>query len=99
MPIQQRFAGALLVWLVMADSVMPIVLTMGISEFVALQRLSDSERRIRFNLPEWCDPTVAARRAGRTRVTVVIGCSNDDQPEAEDTNVRREPNGGVTSPR
>jgi hypothetical protein len=84
---------------VFSEAQVPIILNLAIPEFVALQRLSDSERRSHFNLPEWCEPTVAARPAGRARVTVIIGCLAEDPPETEDADTRQEPDGGVTNPR
>ncbi len=56
----------------------PVVLELPVHEFVALQRLPDTELRRRFNLPEWCDPTIAAIQSRDARITVIIRCTTHD---------------------
>jgi hypothetical protein len=80
---RRSWLSAVISALAVADPALPIVLDLAIPEFVALQRLSDSERRSRFHLPDSCEPTIAASRARRTRVVVIIGCADPDGDDAD----------------
>jgi hypothetical protein len=49
-------------------------LTLSVGELVEIQRLSDAELRVRFGLPQSCDPVVAAMGEGRGAIAVLISC-------------------------
>jgi hypothetical protein len=51
--------------------------SMGVVEFVALQKLSDAALRGRFRLPESCNPSLSAVRGTTARVQVLITCERE----------------------
>ncbi|MBI1735500.1 MAG: hypothetical protein HYR51_10030 [Candidatus Rokubacteria bacterium] len=55
-------------------------LEMSVGDFIAVQQLTDDQRRRRFGLPDACVPTITALRAARGGVHVVVTCSDATPP-------------------
>jgi hypothetical protein len=56
------------------------------AELAELQRLSDTERRARFDLPDTCTPVIGAVKraiARSKRLIVLIDCKTADTPPSE----------------
>lgn len=54
--------------------VAPLTLDLSVAEFVELQRKSDAELRVRFDLPAGCMPRLAAVGRSRSEIVVIIRC-------------------------
>lgn len=65
-------------WVVLGQwivaSLVVIAVHTTVAEFVEIQELSGPELRERFELPDACEPSVAAMQARRERVMVLISC-------------------------
>lgn len=68
-------------WLITALAVTMIHTT--VAEFLEIQGLSEPELRERFELPDACEPSVAAMRARRDQVTVLISCAAPDDDDGK----------------
>lgn len=63
--------GRLLCTLVLALSA-----EMSVGDFVAVQRLTDHQRRERFGLPKTCAPMIIGLRGTRGMVHVLVTCAD-----------------------
>jgi hypothetical protein len=64
-------------WIAYAFAAAIITVELPLSEFVALQKLSEDELRDRFDLPDACRPLMSAVRGVRTLVVVFVTCLDD----------------------
>lgn len=55
----------------------------SVAEFVEIQGLSRPELRERFELPDACEPSMAAMHTRREQVTVLISCDLADEDDQD----------------